>query len=190
MCTKTSIDLKDKYPLQYQYLETCQGVYASVNNAVSQELSENENSRVSEYWSSSKYVGVSANLMVSYIDTANTTEDLKKPVIILVHGAPGSHMGFLPLVDKLEPHARVIVPNFPGYGFTDMDDDGYFQHSIPEKVELIVDLLGALKIKRVAMAIGHSIGSFPVLLFAAARVPGLPVESAFFMNPTGHIPWR
>jgi hypothetical protein len=65
-------------------------------------------------------------LMVEYADTKyttptnnNTNESIHDwdhaPTVLALHGAPGSHQDFAPLIKYLSKHgARVIAPNFPG----------------------------------------------------------------------------
>ncbi|GIY74591.1 uncharacterized protein CEXT_146721 [Caerostris extrusa] len=54
---------------------------------------------------------------VKYIDI-NQNPVLKSrnsvPVIVAIHGAPGSYRDFSGLVSHLQQKARIIVPNFPG----------------------------------------------------------------------------
>ncbi len=41
------------------------------------------------------------------------------PTIVLVHGVAVSSRYLLPLAERLAPHARVYVPDLPGYGLSD-----------------------------------------------------------------------
>ena len=54
---------------------------------------------------------------VEYADTNSLVDNIKsyKPVILALHGAPGSHQSFAPYITHFTKQgARVISPNFPG----------------------------------------------------------------------------
>ena len=38
------------------------------------------------------------------------------PLVVLIHGSPGSSRAWQPVARQLEPRFRVISPNLPGYG--------------------------------------------------------------------------
>lgn len=76
-----------------------------------------------EKWKSKKRMyrrapkdGVTMN--VDYVDTKELnpiTHDPAAPVVLTLHGAPGTYDDFAPLAHDLVPHgARIISPNFPG----------------------------------------------------------------------------
>jgi hypothetical protein len=51
----------------------------------------------------------------SYLDTRASNHDGCRPTVMMIHGAPGSHHDFLPIIDILaEKGIRVIAPNMPG----------------------------------------------------------------------------
>lgn len=59
---------------------------------------------------------------ITYFDNGNSFLKDKNsvPVIVAIHGAPGSYKDFVGLSSYFEQKARVIIPNFPGkYNFLD-----------------------------------------------------------------------
>ena len=53
---------------------------------------------------------------VKYLDTGSGPIDTSQtPTIVALHGGPGSHVDFLPIIEKLvNQGVRFICPNFPG----------------------------------------------------------------------------
>ena len=52
---------------------------------------------------------------VEYVDTKEFTNNDKAPVVLALHGSPGSHKDFHPLINHLASKGvRLIAPNFPG----------------------------------------------------------------------------
>ncbi|CAH1787751.1 unnamed protein product [Owenia fusiformis] len=122
---------------------------------------------------------------VQYIDTSPGRLDL--PVALAIHGAPGTHKDFLPIVDQLaERGYRVIIPNFPGYGLTtghyDMDEQ-VFSHSVTERLLFIADFVALLGVFKIDLVLGHGMGTHVASGFCA-RHPG--VRSALFLAPAPH----
>jgi len=55
---------------------------------------------------------------VDYVDTNQNEYNHKQPLVLALHGVPGSHQDFGPLIKHLYPKGvRVIAPNFPGSHF-------------------------------------------------------------------------
>lgn len=89
-------DSKSSLKARYIYLTTCTNVWEDVP------------------------VGVKFD--VSYVDSHPEAQyDIKTPVIVGLHGAPGSHHDLLPILEPMvDLGCRVIIPNFPGIILTKM----------------------------------------------------------------------
>lgn len=89
------------------------------------------------------------------------------PVFVAVHGLPGSGRDYRYLGAALEPHARFVRLDMPGFGGTPRESgEGT---SVDARAAFVVQALEALRIER-CVIIGHSMGG-PVALAAAARAP-------------------
>lgn len=121
---------------------------------------------------------------VTYADSSSTGTS-KLPVVLALHGAPGSFEDFKAIFQhfatKSESHVRVISPNFPDMAFTDAT--GAFRHSTDEKAEFIRDFLKQLDIEKVDVVVMHSAATYPCLKLWKQQ-PDL-FKSLMIMNPIG-----
>ena len=125
--------------------------------------------------------GLSFN--VEYVDTKEYVANDKAPVILTLHGSPGSHQDFHPLINHLAPKGvRIIAPNWPVYSA--IDRTKYFRHSSHEKREYLKDFLKAIDIDRLDMLVTHSSAVFPALDMCINE--RFPVNSYTLINPAGH----
>jgi pimeloyl-ACP methyl ester carboxylesterase len=85
------------------------------------------------------------------------------PLVVLIHGSPGSARAWQPVARQLEPRFRVISPNLPGYGATTRPPPGLPSDS-SHAARLIEALLDGLA--RPAVLAGHSYGGVVALLLA------------------------
>src|ERR1700742_3279451 len=75
----------------------------------------------------------------------------RAPVVLLLHGFPTSSHLFRNLIPQLADRYRVIAPDYPGYGQSDMPDRATFSYPFDRFGELIDGLLDQLGAKRYAM---------------------------------------
>jgi pimeloyl-ACP methyl ester carboxylesterase len=73
------------------------------------------------------------------------------PVVLLLHGFPTSSHMFRNLIPALADRYRVIAPDYPGYGQSDMPDRATFAYTFDRFAELVGGLLDRLKVTRFAM---------------------------------------
>src|SRR5690349_17779429 len=94
------------------------------------------------------------------------------PLVVLIHGSPGSSRAWQPVARQLEPRFRVISPNLPGYGATTRAPQGLPSDS-SHAARLIESLLDGLVPP--AVLAGHSYGGVVALLLAlrGAVKPGV-----------------
>jgi len=73
------------------------------------------------------------------------------PVVLLLHGFPASSFMFRELIPRLAKHYRVIAPDFPGFGFTEVPPERKYVYSFDGLATTIDAFTQALKINRYAI---------------------------------------
>jgi pimeloyl-ACP methyl ester carboxylesterase len=73
------------------------------------------------------------------------------PVVLLLHGFPTSSHMFRNLIPELADRYRVIAPDYPGYGQSDMPDRATFSYTFDRFGELVDGLLDQIGVTRYAM---------------------------------------
>jgi pimeloyl-ACP methyl ester carboxylesterase len=77
--------------------------------------------------------------------------DPKAPVVLLLHGFPASSFMFRELIPRLASDYRVIAPDLPGFGFTEIPPERKYVYSFDGLAKTIEAFLQALKINRYAI---------------------------------------
>jgi pimeloyl-ACP methyl ester carboxylesterase len=77
--------------------------------------------------------------------------DPTAPVVLLLHGFPSSSFMFRELIARLASDYRVIAPDLPGFGFTEIPSERKYVYSFDGLAKTIEALLQALKINRYAI---------------------------------------
>ena len=101
------------------------------------------------------------------------------PVVLLLHGFPTSSHMFRNLIPALADRYRVIAPDYPGYGQSDMPDRATFKYTFDRFGELVDGLLDQLGVTRYAMYVmdyGAPVG-WRLALKHPERVTGLIVQN-------------
>lgn len=75
------------------------------------------------------------------------------PVLLLLHGFPSSSHMFRNLIPLLATRYRVIAPDFPGYGFTNVPAERNYKYTFANLTLTTAAFLDALQIKRFAVYI-------------------------------------
>jgi pimeloyl-ACP methyl ester carboxylesterase len=81
--------------------------------------------------------------------------------VLLLHGIPTWSFLYADAIPLLEPHCRVVAPDFLGHGWSDRRDR--FDRSLTAQTAAIVALLDALEIER-ATVVGHDTGGGVALI--------------------------
>ena len=71
--------------------------------------------------------------------------DVTAPVILLLHGFPASSFMFRELIPRLSDQYRVIAPDLPGFGFTEVPQGRKYSYSfdaLATTIEAFTDALG------------------------------------------------
>lgn len=102
--------------------------------------------------------------------------DDKAPGLLLMHGMPNSSRMFRPIIPPLSTYCRIVAPDLPGYGASDVIKPASFER-FADLIEKLLDELGVEK----TFIYLHDFGA-PVGLHIAMRRPdrvlGLIIQNA------------
>jgi pimeloyl-ACP methyl ester carboxylesterase len=101
------------------------------------------------------------------------------PTVVLLHGFPTSSHMFRNLIPALSDRYRVIAPDYPGYGQSDMPDRAEFAYTFDRFAELVGALLDQLGVASYAMYVmdyGAPVG-WRLALKHPERITGLIVQN-------------
>ena len=73
------------------------------------------------------------------------------PVVLLMHGFPTSSFMFRELIPRLASDYRVIAPDLPGFGFTEVPSERQYSYTFDHLTATIDAFTQALKIDRYAI---------------------------------------
>lgn len=77
--------------------------------------------------------------------------DPSAPVMLLLHGFPSSSHMFRDLIPLLATHYRVIAPDLPGFGFTEVPEARGYRYSFDNLAITLGHFVDALKLTRYAL---------------------------------------
>jgi len=77
--------------------------------------------------------------------------DAKAPVVLLLHGFPTSSFMFRELIPHLANDYRVIAPDLPGFGFTEVPPERQYSYTFGQLASTIDAFTDALNIDRYAI---------------------------------------
>jgi pimeloyl-ACP methyl ester carboxylesterase len=77
--------------------------------------------------------------------------DPNAPVVLLLHGFPSSSFMFRELIPRLADRYRVIAPDLPGFGFTEVPAERNYKYTFDSLAVTIEAFTQALKLKRYAL---------------------------------------
>src|ERR1700723_685607 len=86
-----------------------------------------------------------------YRTAGNTTA----PVVLLLHGFPSSSFMFRELIPRLASDYRVIAPDLPGFGFTEVPAERKYSYTFDGLAITIDAFAQALKLDRYAIYVFH-----------------------------------
>jgi pimeloyl-ACP methyl ester carboxylesterase len=110
------------------------------------------------------------------------------PVCLSLHGANGSLFDTADLAAPLtDIGMRFIAPEFPGYGYTKLENESDFDESTQARGELLKSFLTVLNVPRVTTVLSHSLGIAAALHLAANTDT---VQSAVSLSGIGVRPHR
>ena len=77
--------------------------------------------------------------------------DPSAPVVLLLHGFPTSSFMFRELIPRLADRFRVIAPDLPGFGFTEVPEERKYTYSFDALARTMDAFTGALGLNRYAI---------------------------------------
>jgi pimeloyl-ACP methyl ester carboxylesterase len=77
--------------------------------------------------------------------------DPSAPVVLLLHGFPTSSFMFRELIPRLADRFRVIAPDLPGFGFTEVPEERKYTYSFDALAHTMDAFTGALSLNRYAI---------------------------------------
>lgn len=77
--------------------------------------------------------------------------DPNAPVVLLLHGFPASSFQYRDLIPRLADRYRVIAPDLPGFGFTDVPAERTYVYSFAAIAKTIEAFTDALSLKKYAL---------------------------------------
>ena len=80
-----------------------------------------------------------------------TAGEANAPVVLLLHGFPTSSFMFRELIPRLANDHRVIAPDLPGFGFTDVPPERKYLYTFDQLALTIEAFTRALRIDRYAI---------------------------------------
>jgi haloalkane dehalogenase len=100
------------------------------------------------------------------------------PVVLLLHGAPVTSLGFVRVIRELRTTHRVIAPDLPGFGGSEAPSG--FGSTLDEYATFVVQLCSVLDLKDVVMYVNDSSGCIGIAAatrFAPGTLKGIVVAS-------------
>ena len=73
------------------------------------------------------------------------------PVVLLLHGFPTSSFQYRELIPRLALRYRVVAPDLPGFGFTEVPAQRNYKYSFDALARTILAFIEALQLKRYAL---------------------------------------
>lgn len=130
-------------------------------------------SEVDQYFKNKKHKGQLHQFEVNETRTINYLQvgDEEKPLVIFVHGSPGSLSAFIDFMSDsvLLKQAQLISVDRPGFGDSNF---GYACKKLKQQVDFIQPILEKNKGKRPIILVGHSLGG-PFIARMAMDYPEL-----------------
>jgi pimeloyl-ACP methyl ester carboxylesterase len=128
---------------------------STASAALSQSLSENVgNSRRERVMSKSLQVPLTT---VHHVDADGVKVFYREagpadgPVVLLLHGFPASSFQYRELIPRLADKYRVIAPDLPGFGFTEVPETRKYKYSFDALAQTVLAFTDALGLKRYAL---------------------------------------
>ena len=73
------------------------------------------------------------------------------PVVLLLHGFPTSSFQYRELIPRLADRYRVIAPDLPGFGFTEVPEKRHYKYTFDALAGTILAFTDALQLKHYAL---------------------------------------
>ena len=120
-----------------------------------------------------------ARVQLAYQDLGS--RDPQAPVLVLLHGSPGSMHDFDQLAGAIPPDLRVIIPDLPGFGQSDRRIPDFSAHAHSIYLDQLLEQLKTPPVHLVAFSMGGAVAleladRSPQLVASISMVSALGVE--------------
>ena len=125
-----------------------------------------------------------AGLRVFVLYTGPVT---REDALVLLHGFPSSSLDFHRILPRLAEGRRVVLLDFPGFGYSDKPQA--YGYSLMEQADVVLMVLRALGVRSMQL-VAHDMGTSVACELLARRERGLlpvPVTALVLMNGSVHI---
>jgi pimeloyl-ACP methyl ester carboxylesterase len=155
--------------LKYVFLALVVTVAVVMHSCMTFRMSSRE---IDEYFKSNKIEGKQAEYTTgSRVIHYAAAGDSTKPIVLFVHGSPGSLSAFIHFLkdSTLSERAFLITTDRPGFGHSNF---GWGEGSLTKQAEALKPILERYKANRPIILIGHSLGG-PLIAKMAMDYPEL-----------------
>ena len=77
-------------------------------------------------------------------------------MVLLLHGFPTSSSQYGELIPRIADQYRVIAPDLPGFGFTEVPEERHYKYTFDALANTILAFTDALQLKRYALPVESS----------------------------------
>ncbi len=125
-------------------------LFSSVKSARSStgEAMKVDSTVIANAWPKTSHHRISADGMTVFYRESGP---VNAPIVLLLHGFPTSSFQFRELMPRLADRYRVIAPDLPGFGFTEVPEDRRYKYSFDALAQTLEVFTDALALTRYAL---------------------------------------
>ena len=126
-------------------------------------------------------------MRVFVVDARASDGSDRRPTVLALHGFPTSSFDYHLVLPELSARRRVVLLDFPGYGFSDKPRD--YSYSLIEQADVVEAVCVQLGVTH-AHLVSHDMGTSVATELLARRMRGLlhlTLESALFLNGSMYV---
>lgn len=108
------------------------------------------------------------------------------PVVLLLHGFPTSSFQYRELIPRLADQYRVLAPDLPGFGFTEVPEQRRYKYSFEALADTVLAFADALALKRYALYV-FDYGAPTGFRVAMARPGNTDIQLDLFLDYANNV---